>query len=108
MVALPRTSSEVYFPYEAEKTELGKSAKHMAFFFPFLFSFFFVLSSYEEARASLLAAEDLAGWQSWQSHAAHRLRGPSDHKPVLQFSKFLDEGEKKSDASQTPKNILEI
>ena len=73
MVALSWTSSEIYF-FPMKQRGLGQSAKHMAFF---------VLSLYEEALASLLAAEDLAGWQSWQSHTAHGLRGPSDYKAIL-------------------------
>lgn len=38
-------------------------------------------------QASLLADEDLAGWPSWQSHAAHRPKSPSEHKAILAICK---------------------
>ena len=89
-----------------KQRELGKSAKHMAFF---------VLSLHKEALATLLAAENLAGWQSWQSQAAHGLRGPSDYKAILTLCKVPAWGggggrkkRKRNDVSQAPKGILEI
>lgn len=85
------------FIFSVKQRELGKSAKHMAFF---------VLSLYEEALASLLTAEDLAGWQSWQSHVAHRCRGPSDYKAFLAVYKVLSWGWGINDPSQAPEGIL--
>lgn len=91
MVALSWTSLEIYFLYEADG--IGQVPQAHGLLCTFIM----------RGRASLLAAEDLAGWQPWQSCAAHRLRALQTTKQFLHFAKFLDEGGKRSDPSQAHK-----